>query len=142
MNRLLHNWNLKLTSLVLAIALWSHVRGEINPLETGAFTVPLEANIPAGFALSNPKALPATVRVSVRAPRTSLRQVKGGIPANPLAPPDEAPLLSSRYFRAYLDSAALRAGADSVAIKVNSNVEGAEILDIKPSDISIVLVKK
>lgn len=141
MNRLSHNWSLKLTSLLLAIALWGHVRGEINPLETGTFKIPLDTKVPAGFQLQNAKDLPATVQVSVRASRTSLRELKGPIPANPLAPPDEAPLLPARYFRAYLDEAALRSGVDSVPIKVDSNVSDAEILGVKPSEVAVTLVK-
>ena len=42
MNRLRHNWNLKLISLGLAVLLWLHVRGEVNPTETAEIDVPLK----------------------------------------------------------------------------------------------------
>ena len=49
MSRALNNWNLKLMALVLALALWSHVRGEVNPLESATFSVRLDARAPQGF---------------------------------------------------------------------------------------------
>ncbi len=141
MNRLLNNWSLKLTSLVLAIALWGHVRGEINPLENGDFDIPLDANVPAGFQIVNAEPLPATVRITVRAPRAKLRELKGGSPPIPLASPDEIPLLTARSFRAYLDSASLHVGENSVPVRVDSNVEDANVRRIKPAEVSVTLRK-
>jgi len=141
MPRLLHNWTLKLTSLVIAIALWNHVRGEVNPLDTATFTVALEARAPRGFALASPEKLPATARVTLRAPRNSLRELQGGAISNPLAPPNDAPPLASRFLSARLEWPLPKAGASTATVKVNSNIEDAEILGTKPADALVTLVK-
>ena len=142
MKHLLGNWTLKLTALVLAIGLWGHVRGEVNPLEIATFTVKLNEDGPSGFDLTNKDTIPKTVRVTLRAPRVRLREIKGGVPANPLAPPDEAPLIGVRYLSAHLGFQSVKAGESTVPIKVESNVEDAEILGVKPSDLVLELQKK
>ena len=92
MNRLLHNWNLKLVSLILAVGLWSHVRGEVNPWETATFRVPLaQLSPPPRFLILNAGKVPREVRVTLRAPRARLRAIKGFAPPNPLAPAGDAP---------------------------------------------------
>ena len=139
MNRLTNNWNLKLMALVLAVALWGHVRGEVNPLETATFTLPLHANAPQGLAIANRADLPREVRVTVRAPRAKLRELKGGTMPNPLAAPDDAPPLGARYFEAHLDFPVPKAGSASAPVKVDSRVEDAEVLGTKPSDVVVVL---
>lgn len=141
MIRFLNNWTLKLTSLVLAIALWSHVRGEVNPLETATFTVALRAQAPRGFALLAPERLPATARVTLRAPRNSLRELKGGALPNPLAPQGDAPPLSAPILSAHLEWPLPKPGTSTVAIKVDSGIEDAEILGTKPADALVTLVK-
>lgn len=141
MSSLLANWTLKLTSLVIAIALWSHVRGEVNPLETATFTVALDARPPRGYALLHPQKLPATARVTLRAPRNSLRELKGGAIANPLAPPGEAPPLSPKLLSAHLEWPLAKPGVSAAPVKVESSLEDAEILGTKPADALVTLVK-
>ena len=139
MKSLLNNWSLKLTALLLAIALWSHVRGEVNPLETASFTVKLRADAPPKFAFDEGAPIPETVRVTLRAPRVRLREIKGGVPTNPLAPPDEAPSIAPRYINAYLSFQNPKAGQQSVPVKIENSVEDAEILGVKPSDLIVNL---
>ena len=138
-NRLLNNWNLKLMALVLAIALWGHVRGEVNPLETATFTVPLRATPPPGMTIANRAAVPRDVRVTVRAPRARLRELKGGVSLNPLAPPDEAPPLGEQFFQASLSFPVPKIGTASAPVKVDSRVEDAEVLGTKPTDVVVTL---
>lgn len=142
MSRLLNNWSLKLVALVIAIALWSHVRGEVNPLETATFTVPLNAVAPPGMTITNRGAIPREVRVTLRAPRVTLREFKGGIPANPLAPPSDAPPLGVRYINAALDFPVAKVGTASAPVKVVSLVEEAEVLGAKPTDVVVTLAAK
>ena len=147
MSRLLNNWNLKLTALVLAIALWSHVRGEVNPLETATFSVNCATKTPQNWVLSSQNK-PFLVRVTLRAPRSTLREIKGGLPVNPLAAPDDAPLLSSRYLKASVDFSFLETldekapAPRTFPIKVENEVEDAEVLGAKPSEISLVVARK
>ncbi len=141
MNRLLSNWALKLTSLALAIALWGHVRGEVNPLETATFTVRLDATPPSGFALINVEKLTKTAIVTLRAPRTALRELKGGVPLNPLSPPGEAPLAPPKFLSARLKWALPKVGASTATVEVDSQIEEAEILGTKPADAVVTLVK-
>ena len=140
MSRALNNWNLKLMALVLALALWSHVRGEVNPLESATFSVRLDARAPQGF-VDESQNIPTIVRVSIRAPRVRLRELKGGVPVNPLAAPDEAPLLPTRFLRAKLDWTPAKSGTNALAVKIESNIEDAEILGVKPADV-VVKVRK
>ena len=142
MSRLLNNWNLKLVALVIAIALWSHVRGEVNPLETATFTVPLQATAPDGLTIVNRNQIPREVRVTLRAPRVTLREFKGGMPANPLAPPSDAPPLSARYVSASLDFSVARIGTASAPVKVESLADDTEVLGAKPTDVVVTLAAK
>ena len=129
-------------ALVIAIALWSHVRGEVNPLETATFTVPLQATAPDGMEILNRGAIPREVRVTLRAPRVTLREFKGGMPANPLAAPADAPFLSARYARASLEFPVAKVGTASAPVKVESLVEDAEVLGAKPTDVVVTLAVK
>ena len=138
MSRFLNNWTLKIMSLVLAIALWSHVRGEVNPLETATFTAKIDARAPRGWSFGG-AAIPKTARVTLRAPRSRLRELKGGLPANPLAPPDTAPLLST--LQARLEVPILKTGATTATVRVDSQIEDAEIIGVKPADIVVSLAK-
>ena len=142
MSRLLNNWNLKVVALILAVALWSHVRGEVNPLETATFTVPLQAQAPPQMRIVNRDAIPREVSVTIRAPRIILREFKGGIPLNPLAPPADAPLLSARYARASLEFPVAKVGTASATVKVDSPVGDAEILSAKPTDVVVTLAAR
>lgn len=125
-------------SLVLAIALWGHVRGEVNPLETATFTAKIDATAPRGWRFGG-NALPKTARITLRAPRNRLRELKGGLPANPLAPPDSAPMLST--LQARLEMQVVKAGASTATVRVDSQIEDVEIIGVKPADVMVTLVK-
>lgn len=129
-------------ALVIAIALWGHVRGEVNPLETATFTVPLRAVAPSGMTILNRGAIPREVRVTIRAPRVTLREFKGGVPLNPLSPPADAPELSRQYARASLEFPVPKIGTASAPVKVESLVEDAEILGAKPTDVVVTLARQ
>jgi len=134
MNRLLNNWNLKLTALVLAVALWTHVRGAVNPIETANFTVRLDAIAPKGLLLMNGDKLPRMVTVTLKAPHLTIRELKGMVPSDPLAPADDAPELSNAYLHGYLDfSEKPDLGKSEVPIKVDTSVEQAEVIGFKPT---------
>lgn len=137
--RLAHNWILKLTSLILAIGLWSHVRGQVNPWEVASFRTRLIANAPAGFVLQNAADVPRTVTVMVRGPHLTLRQLKGGTPPNPLASGEDAPLLATSSVRATLDFSAPHRGEQKVPVKVETNLEDVEVVGAKPSEIAVKL---
>jgi len=146
MNRLLNNWPLKLTSLLLAVGLWSHVRGESNPLETATYTVRLNTTAPDNLRLNAPN-LPPTVRVTVRAPHQELRLLSGPtLPLpNPLTPAEtDAPPVQNGALRASLDFSAVpptTTNAQLVPIRVESNSEEVEVLGVKPASVSVTLSK-
>lgn len=141
MNRLLSNWGLKLTSLILAIVLWSHVRGEVNPLETATFTVRLDTRAPRGFAFADAQKLPKTALVTLRAPRADLRELKGGAVLNPLTPPETAPTVPPQVLGARFKWVLPKAGASTATVEVDSQIDDAEILGVKPADAIVTLVK-
>jgi len=146
MNRLLNNWPLKLVSLLLALGLWGHVRGESNPLETATYTVRLNTIAPDNLHLNAPN-LPPTVRVTVRAPHQELRLLSGPtLPLpNPLVPEtSDAPPVQNGALRASLDFSAVplnKADAQLIPIRVESNNEEVEILGVKPASVSVTLSK-
>lgn len=146
MNRFLNNWPLKLTSLLLAVGLWSHVRGESNPLETATYTVRLSAQTPDNLHLDAPN-LPPTVRVTVRAPHQELRLLSGPtLPLpNPLAPAEtDAPPVQNGALRASLDFSAVpptSANIQLVPIRAESTNEEVEVLGVKPASVSVTLSK-
>jgi len=137
--RFSNNWTLKLTALVLSIALWSHVRGQVNPWENATFKVQLVTAPPRGFVLLNQKELPKTVTVTLRGPRLTLRSLKGPTPANPLATVDDAPLLPPSVLRATLDYSAARKGEQTLPLKNDMELEDIEVLGAKPSEVTVVL---
>jgi YbbR domain-containing protein len=137
--RFTHNWMLKLTSLVLAIGLWSHVRGQVNPWEIASFRTRLAVNAPAGFVLQSAESVPRTVTVMMRGPRLTLRQLKGGTPANPLASSDDAPLLTAPQVHASLDFSAPHRGEQKVPVKVETSLADVEMVGSKPSEITVSL---
>jgi YbbR domain-containing protein len=139
MHRLTNNWNLKLISLVLAVLLWSHVRGEVNPLETTTVDVPLLVRVPRGYVLVNNANLPEKVSVVLRGPRVALRNIKGGSLANPLAPSEQAPNIVAGALRAHLDWTSVRAGEQMVPIKVESDDPDVEALGAKPAELQVTL---
>lgn len=134
-----HNWSLKLTALVLSIALWSHVRGQVNPWEVASFKVPLEADAPPGFVLQNEDAIPQTITVMLRGPRLTLRQLKGVAPANPLAASEDIPLISSRMVRAVLDVESPQRGEQKAAIDVEAKLDDIEVVGTKPTEVEVTL---
>ncbi len=144
MNRFLNNWPLKLTALLLSIGLWSHVRGESNPLETATFSVRLQTSAPRGFALVSSDA-PKTVHVTVRAPHLELRALGGPtLPlANPLTTTDaDAPPVLNGALTAALDYSAIAKPTDApqnIPIRAESTGEDVEILGVKPASVSVVL---
>ncbi len=143
MNRLLHNWSLKLISLVLAIFLWLHVRGEVNPTETAEVEVPLKLSPPAGWAFRAGSKLPARVSVTVSGPHLMLRNIKGGALANPLNP--LAPVASSVSAGSHikLSQVALepRAGDQEVTLNAQTDVPDVEVLGVKPPSVNVVLMR-
>lgn len=138
-SRLSHNWTLKLTALVLSIALWSHVRGQVNPWENATFKVQLVSAPPRGFVLLNEKAVPKTVTVTLRGPRLTLRGLKGPAPANPLATGDDAPLLPPSLLRATLDYSNARKGEQDIPVKNDMELEDIEVLGARPSEVTVIL---
>lgn len=139
LSRFSHNWTLKLTALVLAVVLWSHVRGQVNPWETATFKARLKSDAPRGFMLLNANELPRTVVVTLRGPRLTLRSLKGPAPANPLATTEDAPLLSASQLRASLDFSNPRKGSQNVPIKAVADIEDVEVVGAKPGEFSVVL---
>ncbi len=139
MQRLLNNWKLKLLSLVLAIGLWSHVRGEVNPWETMSFRVPLRGAAPARLIVLNRDKLPREVRVTLRAPRARLRELKGFAPPNPLAADDASSAPSTGAVRAALDFSLARLGAQDVPVKAQALVQDAEVIGVKPANVVVQL---
>ncbi len=139
MQRLLNNWNLKLLSLILAIGLWSHVRGEVNPWETMSFRVPLRDAAPSRLIVLNREKIPREVQVTLRAPRARLRELKGFAPPNPLAAPDEAPSLGNGAVRASLDFSLAQLGAQDVPVKAQASLEDAEVIGVKPANVVVHL---
>lgn len=137
--RILNNWSLKLTALVLSLALWSHVRGQVNPWETATFKARLQAEVPRGYTVSNSGELPKNVVVTLRGPRLTLRALKGPAPANPLATGEDAPLLPASQLNATLDFSGAKKGAQSVVVKVSANIEDVEVVGSKPNEIEVTL---
>ena len=139
LSRISHNWTLKLTALVLAVVLWSHVRGQVNPWETATFKARLKTDVPRGFIMLNAAELPKTVVVTVRGPRLTLRALKGLAPANPLATTEDAPLLSAAQLWAFLEFSGPRKGAQNVPIQVAVDIEDIEVVGSKPGELSVTL---
>ena len=143
MNRLLHNWSLKLISLVLAIFLWLHVRGEVNPTETAEVEVPLKLSPPVGWAFRTANKMPSRVSVTVSGPHLMLRNIKGGALANPLNP--LAPVASSIGNGAQVKLAPIafeaRAGSQSLTLSAQTDMPDVEVLGVKPSSVNVVLVR-
>lgn len=139
MQRITNNLGMKLISLFLALILWSHVRGEVNPLETASVDVPLKIQTPRDIVLMNENSLPEKVTVLLRGPRLALRNIKGGALANPLAPTEQAPNVINGAVSAGLDFSHGRVGEQDVSVKVASNVEDVDVMGVKPSNVTVSL---
>lgn len=144
MNRLLHNWNLKLISLGLAVLLWLHVRGEVNPLETAEIDVPLKLSPPVGWVFRGNKA-PQHVTVTLSGPHLSLRGLKGNTlnnPLNPLAPVTSTlnnTLSSASQVKLDVRALAARAGDQEIAINAQIEAPSVEVLGVKPASVVVNL---
>ena len=137
LKRLLNNWSLKITALVIAIFLWSHVRGQVNPWEIAPFKVPLEVRLPKGIALGPTSRVPKTVTVTVRGPRLTLRTIKNASPTNPLTTADAPFPLSGGQVRAELDLSDVRPGMQTINIKAFTNLYDLDIVSVTPNEARI-----
>jgi YbbR domain-containing protein len=137
LKRFLNNWSLKLTALVVAIFLWSHVRGQVNPWEVTSFKVPLKAQPPHGIVLGENSRLPKTVIVTVRGPRLTLRSIKGPTPINPLATTDAPTPLNTGQVQATLDFTGVHPGIQSLAVNASTNSYDLDVVGVNPSDVRV-----
>lgn len=143
LSRFTHNWNLKMTSLVLAIALWSHVRGEVNPVETEQFRVPLQTTAPRATLVTG-GAPPRWVLVTLRAPRQSLRDlrelngVSPGALANPLGGTTPVELRGNGV-QARLDFSNAGRGTVTVPIQADCRVPDAQVVGVSPRGVALQL---
>lgn len=133
MNRFLNNWELKLISLGLAVLLWTHVRGEVNPLETAEIAATLRVPVPAGWQIATASKVPATATVTLSGPRFSLRDVRGGTLTNPLMPP------SNTRVRIISSPLQPRAGEQKIEMTGETDLSDVEVLGVKPTSISVTL---
>ena len=133
-NRIINNWSLKLTSLVIAFFLWSHVRGQVNPWEVVSFKVPLKAQPPQGIVLGENSRLPATVVVTVRGPHLTLRAIKGPAPINPLTSADTPTPLSTGQVKATIDFTGVHPGIQSLPIKASTTSDDLDVVGVNPSE--------
>jgi YbbR domain-containing protein len=139
MKLITNNWSLKLMALAVAVVLWSHVRGEVNPWEEATFRIPVGIHPPAGMVVVNAAQLPRTVKVAVRAPRLTLRQLKGVAPANPFATTEEAPLLNDGKIRAEVEFAVATAGRQKAPIQATAQLDDVQIMGVNPDNVAVVL---
>lgn len=128
---------LKLVSLALAVLLWSHVRGEVNPLETMTVDVPIKAVAPKGWIINSE--VPAKVTVLLQGPRLLLRNIKGTALATPLTPADVTPSAVEGAVRAEFDWERPQTGKQKVSIRAQSTVADVEVLSVTPAEIAIEL---
>jgi len=133
----LNNWSLKLTALIIAIFLWSHVRGQVNPWEVASFKVPLKAQPPQGIVLGENSRLPQTVIVTVRGPHLTLRSLKGPAPINPLSSTDTPTSLTTGQVRATLDFTGVHPGIQSLPVNAIANSDDLDIVGVNPSDVRV-----
>ncbi len=122
-NLLLHNWHLKLLSVVIAFFLWATYTGE--PAAEVGFQVPLEfRNLPDTLEISGD--VPAQIYVRVRGRASRLRE------------------LTSHDFSIPLDLAGARPGEKF--IRINDDVVdeplGTEVVRITPDSVRLVLVPR
>jgi hypothetical protein len=137
LKRLLNNWSLKLTALVIAVFLWSHVRGQMNPWEVASFKVPLQAHPPQGIILGASSRLPKTVTVTVRGPRLTLRALKGSPPINPLSSTDTPTPLDSGEISAQLDFTGVHPGIQSLPVKASTNSYDLDVVGVTPGEVRV-----
>ena len=136
-----NNWSLKLISIVLAVLLWSHVRGETNPLETTTVEAPLRVLAPRGFRVVGAKNLPSKVNVILRGPRLSLREVRSSSLSDPLMPMTEPAPSVPGTVRASIEWNKPRAGEQEATVRADCAVDEVEVLSAKPARIVVTLQK-
>jgi YbbR domain-containing protein len=95
--------------------------------------------VPRGYVLVNDANIPDKVSVVLRGPRVALRNIKGGSLANPLAPSEQAPNIVAGALRAYLDWTTVRAGEQTIPVKVESDDPDVEALGAKPAELQVTL---
>lgn len=134
---ILNNWSLKLTALIAAILLWSHVRGQVNPWEIAPFKVPLEVHAPRNMILTDDTRLPKTVIVTLRGPRLTLRALKGPAPVNPLAPADTPTPLANGQVRAELDFSDAHPGTQSLPVKASADSYDLDVVGTNPGEVQV-----
>jgi len=128
-------------ALVLSIALWSHVRGEVNPWEKKVFSVRLPHNPPARMMLVNEAALPATVTVTLRGPRHTLAEIKGGGLPEAL-PLNDVSTVVNGDISAQFDYSNVHSGQQMVPVKIKvapSIEDLVDVVDWKPRTVNLAL---
>jgi len=137
-----NNWSLKLTALVLAVALWSHVQGEVNPPDKATFRVRLDVNPPKHMMVADESKIPREVLVTLLGPRLTLRKLGGLAPPNPLAPAEEVPRLDDERVRAWLDFSSTK-GEQNVPVKAELSADlqkkRVEWISANPPVVAVVL---
>lgn len=137
LKRFLNNASLKLTALIIAVFLWSHVRGQVNPWEVASFKIPLKALPPQGIVLGESSRLPKTVIVTVRGPRLTLRSLKGSTPVNPLTSTQAPTPLNSGAVHAAVDFTGAHPGIQSLPVNAQTNSYDLDVISINPSDVRV-----
>lgn len=142
MKRITNNWNLKLTALVLAVVLWVHVQGQVNPMVTSTFKVNLHVDrgdIPKKMIVTDSSKIPQVVTVTLYGPRLTLRDFQGPELPEPLQLPSDATGTVSKELKASLDFSDVKRGEQNLPVKVDAQSSEVEVIAVKPSDVVVTL---
>jgi len=137
-----NNWNLKLTALVLAVALWSHVKSQDNPLVTATFKVNLHfdrADLPKKMIITDSSKIPQFVTVTLYGPRLTLRDYQGPELPEALQLPGETANPVSRELKASLDFSDVKRGEQNLPVRVDAQSSDVQVIAYKPSDVVVTL---